>query len=103
MILTRTQVTELSGYRKPSCQIKWLKRQGLRFFVGAHEPAGAPFLGRVPVRYGLGKGALNLGPAASGDVAGLHQRNAGIEHLRELPGGHDPRHDAGITRSRSGE
>ena len=35
MILTRQQVTELSGYRKPSCQIKWLKRQGLRFFVGA--------------------------------------------------------------------
>ena len=30
MILTRTQVTELSGYRKPSCHIKWLKRQGLR-------------------------------------------------------------------------
>lgn len=35
VILTRAQVTELSGYRKPSCQIKWLKRQGLRFFVGA--------------------------------------------------------------------
>lgn len=35
MILTRTQVTELSGYRKPSCQIRWLRQQGLRFFVGA--------------------------------------------------------------------
>lgn len=45
MILSRQEVTELSGYRKPSCQISWLKRQGLRFFVSAHEPAGAPFLG----------------------------------------------------------
>ena len=66
MILSRDQVIELSGYRKPSCQIKWLKRQGLRFFVGAdghprvpvssiNEPAKAPlpplnFTGLPPKR-----------------------------------------------------
>lgn len=35
MLLTRDQVKDLSGYRKPSCQIRWLKKQGLPFFVGA--------------------------------------------------------------------
>ena len=28
-------MVELTGYHKPSCQIRWLKGYGVRFFVGA--------------------------------------------------------------------
>jgi len=35
MILTRGEVSELTGYRRPSGQIKQLKIYGVRFFVAA--------------------------------------------------------------------
>lgn len=35
MFLTRNQVVELTGYRRPSKQINQLRSMGLRFFVAA--------------------------------------------------------------------
>lgn len=33
--LSRHEVYELTGYKRPSCQIAWLKAQGIRFMVAA--------------------------------------------------------------------
>ncbi len=35
MRLTDEELADLSGYRRPSKQIAWLKKQGIRFFVAA--------------------------------------------------------------------
>lgn len=35
MILSRGEVVKLTGYQRPSRQIAWLRKNGLRFFVGA--------------------------------------------------------------------
>lgn len=35
MFLTRDEIEQLTGYRRPTRQISWLRRNGLRFFVGA--------------------------------------------------------------------
>ncbi len=35
MRLTDEELRDLSGYQRPSKQIAWLKKQGIRFFVAA--------------------------------------------------------------------
>ena len=35
LLLTPAEVAELSGYTRPSRQIVWLTRQGIRHYVGA--------------------------------------------------------------------
>lgn len=35
LILHRDEVWQLTGYRKPGCQIRQLKAYGLRFFIAA--------------------------------------------------------------------
>lgn len=35
LILTRADLVELTGYRRPSRQIRWLRDYGIRHFVGA--------------------------------------------------------------------
>jgi hypothetical protein len=35
VILSRSDLVELTGYQRPGRQIAWLKRHGLRFFVAA--------------------------------------------------------------------
>jgi hypothetical protein len=35
MFLTRSELIELTGYRRPSCMIQQLQSYGLRFFVAA--------------------------------------------------------------------
>ncbi|MDE2103249.1 MAG: DUF4224 domain-containing protein [Patescibacteria group bacterium] len=34
-MLTPDEMIALSGYRKPSCQIEWLKQHGIPHYVGA--------------------------------------------------------------------
>lgn len=38
MFLTKKEVAELTGYRKPSVQIKWLQVQQFGFTVGGDAP-----------------------------------------------------------------
>ena len=35
MFLSRTDIEQLTGYRRPSRQKLWLRKNGLRFFVAA--------------------------------------------------------------------
>jgi len=35
LTLTKQEVRDLSGYQRPSKQIEWLKRHGIRFMVAA--------------------------------------------------------------------
>lgn len=35
MFLSRIDIERLTGYRRPTRQISWLRRNGLRFFIGA--------------------------------------------------------------------
>jgi len=35
MFLTRNEIIELTGYRIPSAQIRWLRAEGFKFKVGA--------------------------------------------------------------------
>lgn len=39
MFLTREQVEELTGYKKPVCQLRWLVANGVRHWV---DRAGRP-------------------------------------------------------------
>lgn len=42
MFLTAEQLVELTGYQKPSAQIKWLRTQGLRHWVRADGRPAVP-------------------------------------------------------------
>ena len=35
MLLTRKELHDLTGYERPSRQIRWLRQYGIRFFEGA--------------------------------------------------------------------
>lgn len=35
MFLSRKDIVQLTGYRRPARQISWLRRNGLRFFIAA--------------------------------------------------------------------
>jgi hypothetical protein len=35
MLLTRRELYELTGYERPSAQIRWLRQYGIRFFEAA--------------------------------------------------------------------
>ena len=42
MFLTNAQLQELTGYQKPSAQIRWLRAQGLRRWVRADGRPAVP-------------------------------------------------------------
>ncbi|WP_018871424.1 DUF4224 domain-containing protein [Thioalkalivibrio sp. ALgr3] len=60
MFLSREQVVELTGYRRPSAQIKQLRSQGVHYFVAAD---GYP---RVPVTQVEHPGAPKRGASSAG-------------------------------------
>ena len=62
MFLTREQVQELTGYRRPSAQIKQLRSQGVHYFVAAD---GYP---RVPVTQVSNPGAAKRGGTVEQDT-----------------------------------
>lgn len=49
MFLTRPELQELTGYKKPSCMIRQLQSYGLRFFVAAD---GYPRVARSEIEGG---------------------------------------------------
>lgn len=56
-MLTPEQIVQLTGYRRPSKQIEWLKRNGVPYFVNA---AGYPQVIEVLNKRSLSE--VELGP-----------------------------------------
>lgn len=51
MLLSQLELIELSGYQKPSAQIRWLRSQGISYLVGGD---GLPKVLRSVVEARLG-------------------------------------------------
>lgn len=60
MLLNQTQISEITGYSRPSFQIQWLRRNGIRFLVGAD---GTPRVLMTHLEHVLGANP-NQAPAA---------------------------------------
>ncbi|WP_018949001.1 DUF4224 domain-containing protein [Thioalkalivibrio sp. ALMg11] len=71
MFLSREQVEELTGYRRPSSQIKQLRSQGVHYFVAAD---GYP---RVPVTQVDHPGASKRGGGNAPSAAASPKKKAG--------------------------
>lgn len=60
MLLTATEISEITGYTRPSAQIRWLKAHGWPFEIGA---SGRPVVLRSVAVARLGGSVENIGPS----------------------------------------